>query len=337
MAGDPQAPMISTQNSAREGKSVFVRWSWYIRRLFRTEYFAGLFIGAIATIILWYNPESSGSINIVALSFLYAGSLYSSGFLANAIGDRKLDLIYENFKRDIPRVVEEIGRRRLVYTLVGMLASSLILGYWLSLLVNSLIPLVSGVIGIITGIGYSLRPFRWKIRGFISHAVSLSISAFFLPVFLVSGLLAGGFTIRLVWFALGYTMVHYALEIGNQIKDYEKDVKQGVCTLPSRSLFNSCVIALILLALGLLMEIAALTIIFQLAFWQTIVITILLGLAHSGPFQVYLQAVVIDRKQTPMIEGFKRVTYARWQTAAMLGYFFAALFVRFVVANAVLL
>jgi 4-hydroxybenzoate polyprenyltransferase len=299
---------------------------WEITRyLFRAEYWVGLWIGAVATVVLWYDPALSPRLSTIALTFVFSGTLYSTGFLANAIGDRELDPHYQSSKRLIAKTVEHVGIRPLLTILSLALVVGLALGIWLSLLLSTTIPLLLAGIGIVAGVGYSLPPLRWKERGFLFHALSLGLSAFFLPFYLVAGILYGSFSNEILLIAFGYTITHYGMEIGNQLKDYKRDRENGIFTLPSRSPLVSCGVGFILIMFGLSIEVVLFSRLFQLSANQLGFIAVILFTTHAPPLRKYGLAL---KNLGGNISLFSELNYARWQTLGMIGYLLTASIIR---------
>lgn len=300
-------------------------WLRHAVFLFRAEYFAGLGVGALATLILWYHPAHGPRILAIAATFGYAGMLYLCGFLANAIGDRQLDRRYSSEKRKIAEAIDALGAPGARALLGTMLLISLLLGGVACALLGSWIPLALGVIGIPAGIGYSLPPLRFKERGFLAHLLTLSFAAFFLPMFLLCGMLNGAYTVDLACLAAGYGAAHYGLEIANQIKDFEQDQRHGVRTLPAGSPIQGCRVALILLIAGTATEALFLYRIFALAPAPAVAMTAILTGTHFAPAWIYWSAL---REGPHLVEKFRTLKYARWQALAMAGYLLAAMTIR---------
>lgn len=295
------------------------------RRLARSEYVVAISLGTSATLILWYRPSISPDLVTVAVALVYVRVLYWCGFLANAIGDRDLDRSYSNYKREIALAVDTVGLRVLERVLATLLLLAILLGVWTSWLISSSVPLIIGALGILAGIGYSLYPFRWKVRGFLSHSISLSLSIFFAPAFLLVGLLNRRFDLDISLLALGYALSHYGMAISNQLKDYEEDSRHGILTLPSRVHPISCAVGLALLGSGLILRWAMLAKVFQLTVWSTAIVGSVLGVAHIKQIKVYITAL---RHPRLILDFFRHLNYARWHTISLAGDLVAAVAIR---------
>jgi 4-hydroxybenzoate polyprenyltransferase len=294
-------------------------------RLFRAEYWFGLWIGSLAQFVLWYRPLTSSGPDIIILVLAYSGFLYACGFLANAVGDRELDRVYPGFKREISAAVETVGVKRLVSWIVGLTILGLSLSLWVSWRLGSVVPFALGVVGTVAGLGYSLPPLRWKVRGFASHAISLTVSAYYVPAFLVAGTLNGAYTAEIGLLALGYSIAHYGMEIGNQLKDYAQDRVYGIHTLPFRSRGLSCLVGLVLVLVGLVIETSMLLHLFRPVAWQAITLVIIVLAAHLEPIVFFTRGATRPAFISP---GDGRLKYARWLTVGMVGRLLVALLLR---------
>ncbi len=171
--------------------------------------------------------------------------LFLSGFTINAYTDRKLDAHYDSFKRNISSSVGVLGARRLLNITIAQVAVAMVLaaivawrmGEW------GLYALV--VVGVFFGIGYSIKPLNFKERGSIWHAVALGTSIFFIPLLFLYWIAAGELTLFVVILAVGFSVVHYAMEYGNQANDYLEDRAANVMTPPVRlGIANSLKVAM---------------------------------------------------------------------------------------------
>lgn len=294
-------------------------------RLFRAEYWLGLWTGCLAQLVLWYRPSTGPGLDILVLVLAYSGFLYSSGFLANAIGDRELDRAYPGFKREISAAVETVGMKRLISWMVVLIILGLGLGFWVSCRLSSAVPFALGIIGTVAGLGYSLPPLRWKVRGFASHAISLSVSAYYVPTFLVVGTLNGAYTAKIGLLALGYSLAHYGMEIGNQLKDYAQDRVYGIHTLPFRSCGLSCLVGLALVITGIATETIMLLRLFQPVAWQAIVVVVGVLVAHLESIVFFVTGAT---RPAFISQRADRLEYARWLTVGMVGRLLVALLLR---------
>ncbi|MCY2931226.1 MAG: hypothetical protein NTV86_17410, partial [Planctomycetota bacterium] len=97
-----------------------------------------------------------------------------AGLGINAIVDRNIDRKYATFKNQIPDAVEALGLRR-TWAIIGVqLAAACALGVHISLQRGSWVATALLTGQIFFGVGYSLPPLQFKLRGALWHAFSLS-------------------------------------------------------------------------------------------------------------------------------------------------------------------
>ena len=176
-------------------------------RVCRLEYAPGeipamltvLFLGSL-TVSRFFDP-------IVIEALLAFMLLYLSGFIINAITDKEIDKNYDTFKTSIPKSVDILGEKTCWGLLIGHVTIATALSVHISFVMNSFIPLGLVVIGSFFGLGYSIRPFQFKVRG-IWHAIALGSSAFFLPFIFLMFVVANGISFPLILFILGFSFVH---------------------------------------------------------------------------------------------------------------------------------
>jgi 4-hydroxybenzoate polyprenyltransferase len=193
----------------------------------RYEYFPG---EAPAMLVPLFIASSSFgemlSFNLILglIAFLL---LFLSGFTINAYTDRKLDANYDSFKQNISSSVSVLGARRLLHLTIAQVAVALVLsaivawrmGEW------GLYALV--LVGVFFGIGYSIKPLNFKERGSVWHAVALGTSIFFIPLLFLYWIASGTLSSFVFILAVGFSLVHYAMEYGNQANDY-LEVRLGI-------------------------------------------------------------------------------------------------------------
>ena len=280
----------------------------------------------MAILLLWYDPAKSPGYFIIVLTFSFAGLFYTCGFLANSIWDMELEDSYENEKREISQAVRQVGQNRLRHYLIIGVVASLGLSILVAWQINSWVPIALYGVGLFFGIGYSAPPLRWKERGPLLHAVSLGISTFFLPFYLVSGMLRGGFNKELLILGIGIALLHYGLEIGNQLKDWEYDKKRNIHTLPFRSVRGSCITGIACVIGGLFWTLAVLA---SLLDMNPLVfgLTSFVELAIHFPILIYYWKTVrtFTTQNTTMQTTLR---YSQWQTSSMIGLLLVAFIVK---------
>ncbi|MGQ9582798.1 MAG: UbiA family prenyltransferase [Thermoplasmatota archaeon] len=159
--------------------------------------------------------------------------LYFVGFIANAYTDQEIDRRYTIFKNRIPEAVELIGQRNILLIIGGQVAMALAITAHICLTMGSLLPLGLVALGTFFGIGYSIPPLHFKVRG-VLHAVSLTFSAFLIPGLFVLFAIAGELAPAPVTIVVGFSILHYGIAFANQAIDYLEDKAGGVMTPPVR-------------------------------------------------------------------------------------------------------
>jgi len=268
--------------------------------------------------------------------------LYLSGFLINAWTDREIDAKYQNFKSSIAWGVRRLGERGLKSAIAVHLSVSILLGLHISYLMESFIPIIIILVGIFFGFGYSIKPLTFKTRGVAFHMISLSLCCFFIPLVFLFYVLSDGFLIDQIVFASGFAMVHYALEVGNQIQDYEEDLKESMLTPTVRlGLTRSLVLALMSFTLGLPIMVGVLYYWFHArdiihhfppflnGTMTILLISAMLGLGYSitfmGLYRMYRETRTTDGIPVMMRRVRSHINYALWQMMGITGLFFISL------------
>jgi len=177
--------------------------------------------------------------------------LYSTGFMANALADRRVDATYRSYKARVALSVEVLGPSRLTGILVAHVAAALVLTFHLFLTTGNWMVLALVGLGLFLGVGYSMGPLHFKTRG-VAHGLALAFSAFFLPLAFIVVTISGQLDIRLLMFMAGFTMAMYSLEFGNQAMDFFEDRRANVRTPSVRySVRRTVAFSFFLLAVGL--------------------------------------------------------------------------------------
>ncbi len=154
--------------------------------------------------------------------------LYFSGFSINAYTDYEIDKKYDSQKPEIARAVDYLGKRNLKLFVGGKVVAALFMAIVVSILMQQLWAIVYWVAMAFTGLGYSSRPFAFKTRGVLSHALSLGMCAFFIPISFLCYIIAGEMRIDFIVFTLGFAMAMWGMTLGNQSNDYIEDRAEGV-------------------------------------------------------------------------------------------------------------
>jgi 4-hydroxybenzoate polyprenyltransferase len=293
-------------------------------------------IPAMLTVLFLGSMTLSRFFDFIVIEALFAFILlYLSGFIINAITDVEIDKNYDTFKTSIPKSVELLGERTLWGLIIGHVAIATALSVHISLVMNSFIPLALVLLGTFFGLGYSIRPFQFKVRG-IWHAIALGSSAFFLPFIFLMFVVANGISLPLLLFIAGFSFVHYGMEFGNQAIDYVEDKASDVRTPPVRwGMIPSLRIALGCVFVGILTEAYAIYSLLLIRgsftfihpiLTTNVLFTALMGIILVGyyiPTKGLWDMLSTLKKSETIEDGMptlkKICNYAKWQTSGILG------------------
>jgi 4-hydroxybenzoate polyprenyltransferase len=216
--------------------------------------------------------------------------LYFVGFIINAYTDQDIDKNYTIFKNKIPEAVETIGQKNIKGIIVGQIVIANLLGALISYQMSSWIPVVLVMVGTFFGIGYSIPPLQFKVRG-IMHAVSLTLSAFFIPGIFLLFVIGNGLTLWPFILIVGFSILHYGIAFANQAIDYLEDKENGVKSPPVRwGMATSLRVALTMIVLGMLVEFIGLFFIIALKGGATGTV---LGLNPMVLFALFVPVVIL--------------------------------------------
>lgn len=177
--------------------------------------------------------------------------LYFMGFIINAYTDQEIDRNYTIFKNKIPDAVALIGRRNMRLLIAGQIGAAFLISAHISYAMGSLLPVALVAVGTFFGVGYSLPPLHFKVRGWL-HAVSLILSAFLVPACFLLFIVAGSIAPAPLTIILGFSLLHYGIAFANQAIDYLEDRAGGVRSPPVRwGMERSLVIALVFILAGM--------------------------------------------------------------------------------------
>jgi 1,4-dihydroxy-2-naphthoate octaprenyltransferase len=302
----------------------------------RFEYLpAEVLLVMIPILLVLQGPEGLLSLRFIETVVVFF-LLYFTGFMANALADRKLDATYSSYKAKVAISVDVIGESRLMALLAAHVAVALILTFHLFLMTGNYLILLFVGLGLFLGVGYSMGPFHFKTRG-VAHGLALASSAFFLPLAFIVVTLSGQLDLLLLLFIAGFTMAMYSLEFGNQAMDYFEDLRSNIRTPSVRySVRKTVVFSLALLVLGLLMTTVTLASLLVVkvgiihpffAELAVILVPTILVIGFLGPaiglgriFQGASPArggTSIDPKRMRL--ALKTVDHPRWQASGALG------------------
>jgi len=203
-------------------------------KICRLEYIKGEAPAVFLPALLTASSFASLASPAVLEGFAVFALLYVTGFIANALTDRELDLKYDSFKREIGEAAVYLGPRRMTAILALHLAAAFALTVHLA--VSLRMPELFGLValGVFLALAYSLPPFHLKVRGLAAHALALSLSAFAVPFVFLYLVSARTLDFHGASICAAFTLTHYGLTYTNQAYDFDEDLKEGVRTPPVR-------------------------------------------------------------------------------------------------------
>ncbi len=270
--------------------------------------------------------------------------LFLSGFTINAYTDRKLDSGYDSFKKNISSSVGVLGAKRLLHITIAQVVIAVILSGIVAYRMAEPMLFVLVLVGVFFGIGYSIKPLNFKERGSIWHAVALGTSIFFIPLLFLYWIAAGELTLFVFIMGVGFSLVHYAMEYGNQANDYLEDRAANVMTPPVRlGISQSLKIATYMFVIGaiivgysfayLIFSNEALLAHFSTSGLWLVVIVIWAILAAGyylparGLYRMWAISSVTEDIEADMPLIKQQCHYSHWQTSGILGLVFVSLII----------
>ena len=256
--------------------------------------------------------------------------LFFSGCLINGIADIEVDSKYKTFISDSVRILGEKTIKTLIIVHVSI---AFLLTLHLCYLFNNYWLFLWVLAGTFFGLGYSVKPFHFKVRG-VFH-VTLMFAVFVL-IILLYYVVAGMPTTPVLLVILSFITLHYGITLVDQTQDYLEDKESGLLT-PSvrwgvtRTLTTALVLSLVGLALGfigfyiLFNDLPSLVVFgYSLSFELLFIITVItLLLAYYTPLKgmrdlikISLNNEIIEQK---MILIKNRFNHPRWQISGVMG------------------
>jgi 4-hydroxybenzoate polyprenyltransferase len=310
----------------------------------RYEYFPGEAPAMLVPIFLAAQPgQPLLDLNLVMglVAFLL---LFLSGFTINAYTDRKLDEGYDSFKKNISSSVRVLGAKRLLHITIAQVVVAVLISGIVAARMGEPLLFVMVLVGVFFGIGYSIKPLNFKERGSIWHAVALGTSIFFIPLLFLYWIAAGELTAFVFILAAGFSLVHYAMEYGNQANDYLEDRAANVMTPPVRlGIAQSLKIATYMFVVGaiivgysfvdLIFSNEALLAHFSNAGLSLVVMVIWAILAAGyylparGLYRMWAISSVSEDIEADMPLIKQQCHYSHWQTSGILGLVFVSLII----------
>lgn len=262
--------------------------------------------------------------------------LYVSGFLINSLTDIEVDQKYKTF---VSRSVGSMGKRMLTALLIGHVGSAVLLTLHIAYQLGDWLVIPFVLFGIFMGLGYSIKPFHFKVRGPM-HVVALSLSAFFIPAVFLYRCMATWPTIPILVIFIGFALAHYGLALANQSGDVIEDRESGLKTPAvrwglTRTLGFGVTLAgvgFLIMSTGLIMQFLLLdTTPSFLFFIGLFLIPLGLALGYFVPVKGMVDLIRIsmakeeggsdleERKKLNMIK--KRMHYPKWQASGIYSLF----------------
>jgi len=152
--------------------------------------------------------------------------LYISGFLINSLTDIEVD---RKYKTHVSSSVDLIGRKGLFWLFVIHLSVGFALTVHIAYQFSNPWVLLLVICGIVIGVGYSIKPLHFKVRGLL-HTVALAFSALFLPALFLYFCMAGWPDLPILMTLVGFALLHYGIALANQSGDFLGDGGAGLRT-----------------------------------------------------------------------------------------------------------
>jgi len=261
--------------------------------------------------------------------------LYFVGFIVNAYTDLEIDKKYTIFKNKIPEAVEKIGLGKIKAIIVAQIVAAHLLGAHISYIMGSWWPIALVMLGAFLGIGYSLPPLQFKVRG-VLHSISLLMSAFLIPGLFLLYVVGGGWLLWPTVLVTGFAILHYGIEFANQAIDYLEDKASGVNSPPVLwGMEYSLKVALSTIAVGMAVEFtglyyfivpssASLLGVMGLPLVALLIPVLLVGyyIPVSGLYKMY--RATVTRPIEEAVRYMKDIChYNQWQASGITGLMFA--------------
>ena len=272
---------------------------------------------------------------------------YISGFLVNSLTDLEVDAKYKTHVSDS---VSLVGNRTLFWLFILHLVGASILSIHTAYILKDPWILALVVVGVILGVGYSVKPMHFKVRG-ILHTFALYTSALFIPPLFLYVCMAGWPNAPILIFLIGFAILHYGIALANQSGDYLEDGDAGFRTPAVRwGLERTLAIGIFMCALGLCAIICGIflrvyyihTTIPYPFFIALLLVPVVLTLGYYTPIKGMVDLYAIAKlesrdlgpgsevKRSNMIK--QRMNYPKWQASGIYSVFAVALLIFITVA-----
>jgi len=307
----------------------------------RFEYWPGIAPGIVVPLLLGMTSVEQLLSPVVLEMIVLCILLYFSGFIINSLADREIDKKYETFKTGISESVEFLGEAKVRKILAFQVITAIVLGIHIGLTLRNPWIFVLLGLGVLFGLGYSVKPFYFKVKG-IWHAVSLGSSAFFIPLMFIYLTVAKSVEILDIMLILGVTVAHYSMTMANQAADHLEDKQEGVLSPTvrlglERSLKWSLIMTtagmiFIMVIVGAMYVSSGYSALFGLSIdglpapaimLLLVIVTIIISIGYYVPLKGLVDLLEYSRKPLPIEERMalikKRINYSSWQASGIIG------------------
>ena len=320
-----------------------------LARIFRFEYLRATFPGITIPFFVFAQSVDDILHRAPVEGIVVAALMIFSCLGINAIVDREIDGQYATGKNRIAGAVAVVGQARIWAVIAAMNAIALVLTIDLCLHFQSWTPIALVLAEAVFAYGYSLPPLKFKLRGVLAHAISLSLAVCFIPFILCGYAFLGSIPAVLAAFMLGFSVLQYGYEFANQALDYLEDSKAGLRTPAVRlGVVTSLKASLVVPLVGVAILVAALLAMYVersgqhdparpaqhvLLAWGVSVLALAAGVYLPITRTWHMLRLSRDRSPEACVPTFPAIChYARWQASSVAGVAAAAA-VFFVVTN----
>jgi 4-hydroxybenzoate polyprenyltransferase len=305
----------------------------------RYEYWPGLAPGLLVPILYGLSSLEQLLTPVIIEMIIICILLYFSGFVINSLADRELDKKYNTFKSQISEAVDLLGIKRVKGILAFQVITAILLSLHLSVVLGNPWLFILVCTGAFFGLGYSVEPFYFKVKG-IWHAISLGLSAFFIPLMFIYLIVAETIDLYGILLIIGVSIAHYSLAMANQAADHLEDQKEGVLTPPVRlGLEKTLKWSLYVTTAGMIFIILVIGAIYFNSVAETAsgsqglpfytfslmfgMVALIIGIGYYVPLKGLRDLFIISGDSIPMEDRMERIgnriNYASWQASGIIG------------------
>jgi len=198
-------------------------------KISRLEYVPGVVPGMFLPVFIGASSISIIFSMVFIEAILVFALLYFSGFIINSLADREIDKKYNTFKGGISEAVDLLGENWIKMILLSHVGFAILLSFHIAIVLQNPWIVILVLLGVLFGLGYSVPPFNFKVKG-PWHAIALASSAFFLPLTFLYIVVAEQIQLSDIILITGITIAHYSMEMANQAADHLEDSREGLLT-----------------------------------------------------------------------------------------------------------